>query len=761
MGNASLAIWRRTGLVATVVIVLSVPAYLLKAGYERKPAPPPVVRFVGSEKCERCHKEAYGKWKNSHHDLAMDVATDNTVLGNFDNAVIRHNGIETRFFRKKGKFYVHTRGPEGKMGVFEIAYTFGAFPLQQYLIPFPGGRLQCLTIAWDVKAKKWFLLPNHTDDTSDWLHWTRGGENWNLMCAECHSTNLAKRYDMATDAYKTTWTDIDVGCEACHGPGERHVAWADRPAMGLTETENFDLTVDTRELDAAGMLGICAPCHSRRSFLGGPIPVSGEVMDGMIPQVLETGMYYPDGQILEEVYVYGSFVQSRMYRRGVRCSDCHDIHSLKLHKEKNDLCLACHRADTYDTKDHHFHKKLDKGKPSEGWLCVRCHMPGRYYMGNDFRIDHSIRVPRPDLSQELGTPNSCNAAGCHADKAVAWSVGHYRKWYGTKRKPHYGQVIAAGRARRPGAGAELILLADDRLMPGIARATALSLLRGDRSEEARQAFSRALADDDPLVRFHAVRNFPAGPPEEQVRFLGPLLFDPVKAVRIEAAQSLSAVPADLLAPDRKQAFDVALDEYVRAMEYSADFATSRHNLGILYTNLGQPDRARENYEAAIAIDDLFYPAKVNLAVLYSQMGRNQDAETLLRSVLKIRPDYPEVAYSLGLLLAEEKRYGEAVEYLRAAARGMPGRSRAHYNLGLLLQHMGKGPEAERSLLKALELEPRNLDYLYAAADHYVKAGRFGEARKIAERMIAAHPSQRIGHDLLEYLNGQYSRSTRK
>jgi Tfp pilus assembly protein PilF len=761
MHDASLAIWRRTGLLATVVIVLSVPAYLLKAGYERKPTPPPVVRFVGSAKCERCHKEAYGKWKNSHHDLAMDVATDKTVLGNFDNAVIRHNGVETRFFRKNGKFFVHTRGPEGKMGEFEIAYTFGAFPLQQYLIPFPGGRLQCLTIAWDVKVRKWFLLPNHTDDASDWLHWTRGGENWNLMCAECHSTNLAKRYDMATDTYKTTWTDIDVGCEACHGPGEKHVAWADRPAMGLTETENFDLTVGTRELDAAGMLGICAPCHSRRAFLGGPIPVSGEVMDGMIPQVLETGMYYPDGQILEEVYVYGSFVQSRMYRRGVRCSDCHDIHSLKLHKEKNDLCLACHRADTYDTKDHHFHKKLDKGKPSEGWLCVRCHMPGRYYMGNDFRIDHSIRIPRPDLSLEIGTPNSCNAAGCHADKSVAWSVGHYRKWYGTKRKPHYGQVIAAGRARKPGAGSELIRLADDRLMPGIARATALSLLRGDRSGEARQAFSRALADDDPLVRFHAVRNFPAGPPEEQVRFLAPLLFDPVKAVRIEAAQGLSAVPADLLAPDRKEAFDAALDEYVRAMEYSADFATSRHNLGILYTNLGQPDRARENYEAAIAIDDRFYPAKVNLAVLYSQMGRNKDAETLLRSVLKIRPDYPEVAYSLGLLLAEEKRYGEAVEYLRAAARGMPGRSRAHYNLGLLLQHMGKGPEAERSLLKALELEPRNLDYLYAAADHYVKAGRFGEARKIAERMIAAHPSQRIGHDLLEYLNGQYSRSTRK
>jgi Tfp pilus assembly protein PilF len=761
MDESSLKNWKRMGLAATVVIVLSVPAYLLKAGHEPAPGPPPVVRFVGTAKCERCHKAAYAKWKNSYHDLAMAVATDNTVLGDFENAVFRHNGIETRFFRKDGKFFVRTQGPGGKMGEFEVAYTFGAFPLQQYLVPFPGGRLQCLTIAWDVKAKKWFLLPNHTDDPNDWLHWTRGGQNWNGMCAECHSTNLQKRFDMATDTFRTTWSDINVGCEACHGPGERHLAWADRPAMGLTETKNFELTVDTRDLDAAAMLGLCAPCHSRRSFLGGPIPIAGDVMDEMIPRVLEAGLYYPDGQILEEDYVYGSFVQSKMYRRGVRCSDCHDIHSLKLHREKNELCLACHRADTYDTGHHHFHKKMYKGKPSEGWLCVRCHMPGRYYMGNDFRIDHSIRVPRPDLSRELGTPNACNASGCHADKSIDWSVGYYRKWYGEKRKPHYGQAIAAGRVRKPGAGAELVRLAEDHLMPGIARATALSLLQGNQSNEARQAFSRTLADNDALVRYQAVRDFPAASPEERVRFLAPLLFDPVKAVRIEAAQALSAVPADLLSADQRTAFDGGLAEYIKAMEYSADFAASRHNLGILYTNLGQIDRARQNYEAAIAIDDLFYPAKVNLAILYSQTGRNRDAETLLRSVLKTRPGDTDVSYSLGLLLAEEKRYSEALGFLKTAARGTPERSRAYYNLGLLEQRLGNTADAERSLRKALELEPQNLDYLYAAADLFVKARRFGDARKVAERMIAAYPGQPVGHDLLRYLDEQERRSSRQ
>ena len=404
---------------------------------------------------------------------------------------------------------------------------------------------------------------------------------------------------------------------------------------------------------------------------------------------------------------------------------------------------------------------MHKGKPSDGWLCVRCHMPGRYYMGNDFRIDHSIRVPRPDLSRELGTPNACNASGCHADKSVDWSVSHYRKWYGEKRKPHYGQAIAAGRARIPGAEAGLVRLAGDHLMPGIARATALSLLREDRGADSRQAFSRALADNDALVRYQAVRDFPATSAEEQVRFVAPLLFDAAKAVRIEAARSLSAVPADLLSPDQRKAYDGALADYIHAMEYSADFAASRHNLGILYTNLGQLDRARQNYEAAIAIDDQFYPAKVNLAILYSQTGRNRDAETLLRSVLRIRPGDPDVSYSLGLLLAEEKRYQEALGFLKAAIRGTPVRSRAYYNVGLLLQHLGDTAEAERFLKKALDLEPRNLDYLYAAADLYLKAGRFAEARRIAERMIAAYPGQRIGHDLLDYLDARGRQSRRK
>ncbi|MCP4934009.1 MAG: hypothetical protein GY927_07330, partial [bacterium] len=306
-----------------------------------------------------------------------------------------------------------------------------------------GGRLQCLNIAWDDQKKVWYRLPPYeVNGPSDWLHWTNGGQNWNGMCAECHSTSLKKNYDKQSNSYTTTWAEINVGCEACHGPGSRHKNWAEQPAMGRATLVNDGLTVTSKNLSAKNQVALCAPCHSRRFQLGDNDHSEGELLDKLVPSLLDEGLYYPDGQILEEVYVYGSFSQSKMYQKGVRCSDCHDPHSLKTHAEKNDLCLQCHRKEEYDTEAHHFHKETYQGKPSDGYLCVKCHMPGQYYMGIDYRPDHSLRIPRPDLSQKLATPNSCSTQDCHGDKPLDWVVENYTKWYGTKRKPHYGEIFS-------------------------------------------------------------------------------------------------------------------------------------------------------------------------------------------------------------------------------------------------------------------------------------------------------------------------------
>jgi predicted CXXCH cytochrome family protein len=765
--------WKITGIIATIVIVLSVPLYVLKVTYLRPSAERVQAEleydFSGSKKCGECHKKEYDKWVGSHHDLAMAEANEKTVLGDFNDAVFERFGVTSRFYRKNGGFYVHTQGPDGQMADFEVTYTFGAYPLQQYLIPFPGGRLQCLPIAWDVKEKKWYhLYPEAPIDPQDWLYWTNAGQNWNGMCAECHSTNLKKNYDVTTDSYQTTWSEISVGCEACHGPGSRHVEWAELPDMARPQTENYKLMVKTGGISSRKQVELCAPCHSRRAILGDYTHAEPDLLDSLLPSLLAEELYFTDGQILEEVYVYGSFTQSKMYRRNVRCSDCHEVHSIKLVKQGNALCLQCHRAAVYDYKEHHFHKKKgEKGEPirskegkvlfevGTGAECVQCHMPGRNYMGIDYRPDHSFRIPRPDLSIKLGTPNACNR--CHGDKTNQWSDQYITKWYGPGRRAHYGTIIAAGRKQLPEARQDLIKLAGDPLYPVIVRATALSLLSAYPGDETSRAYQLALMDEEALIRRTAVDQLNVSDLQRQTALLAAMLYDPVKAVRIEAARRLTGIPSPQLDEKQNELFRTTLLEYEQAMEYSGDFAFGRYNLANLYTNLKKPELAIENYKAALDIDGQFYPAKVNLAMLYNQMGQNDKTEKLLREVVSEQPELYEVKYSLGLLLAEEKKYAEAARYLREAAEGMPNRSRVHYNLGLLLDYLGRDLQAESALQRALELEPANMEYLNAIAQYYLKREMYEQAKRIAEQIISRHPTNRLGPQLLEIVKGRMRR----
>lgn len=760
-------LWKLAGCIATFFIVLSIPVYYLKTGGLLKDvhSSPALVssNFVGSQKCGECHRREHQLWNNSHHDKAMDIASPETVLGNFQNSTFNYFGFTSRFYRKQGKFFVYTQGPGGQPGEFEITHTFGWYPLQQYLIPFPGGRLQCLPIAWDVRKKRWFHLnPEKPIDPKDWLYWTRSSQNWNGMCAECHSTNLKKNYNFKSDTYQTTWSDIDVGCEACHGPGSSHVEWAQLPAMARPQTKSYELVVETNSLNSRQQIELCAPCHARRSSLSDNSHRFGDFMDYAVPQLLREEYYFADGQIQEEVYVYASFMQSKMYARNIRCSDCHNVHSTKRIKEGNDLCLQCHKAAVYNTKDHHYHKNFkEKGDPirsksgdilfdvGTGAQCEQCHMPGRNYMVIDYRPDHSFRIPRPDLSLSIQTPNACNR--CHLDKSNQWSRDHLKNWYGQKKRPHYGTVLAAGRKRKPEAVAALTRLANDRLYPAIARATALSLLSTYPNHKSVLATIPALTDEEPIVRHTATRHLSETDPAKRAALLAPLLYDPIKAVRIEAARSLSAIPSRAIPESIRKKFESVLLEYIRAMEHTGDFAASRHNLGNLYTNLGEKNLAIEQYKKAIEIDKQFYPAKINLAMLYNRMGKNRLAEKLFRQVVQSQPTLYEPKYSLGLLLAEMKNFVASVVFLRQAAIGMPNHPRVHYNLGLLQQQLGKDTEAENSLRKALELRPDNIDFMLALADYYLKRHRWKAAQKIAARMISTYPDQRTGHDILAFI----------
>ena len=764
--------WKITGLVATIIIVVSFPLYLVKFYLlDERIIDPGEARFVGRDNCIECHKKEYDLWKGSHHDLAMDVATSESVLGDFDNALFVFEDDTSLFFRKENRYFVRTAGPGGRIGEFEITHTFGVTPLQQYLIPFDGGRLQCLPIAWDTDKGKWFQLAGmvyagQEIKPSDWLYWTNAGQNWNGMCAECHSTNLKKNYDLESETFSTTWSEIDVSCEACHGPGSLHAEWAQLPEMARPKNTGYGLVMQTSRISPQAQIELCAPCHSRRSSLGNNEHHYKNLLDVAIPQLISEPIYFADGQVLDEDYVYGSFVQSKMYAKGVTCKDCHDVHSGKRIIDGNQLCAQCHRADIYDRYDHHFHKYenepgnplvLERGekivKVGEGALCVNCHMPPRFFMGVDSRNDHSMRIPRPDLSIKIGVPNACNQ--CHADKSAQWSDTEIKKWYGLSRPAHFGLAFAKAGDGDISVIPDLIGIINEELYMPIVRASALSLLVsfGDRAD-IKSLLEQSLYDPSPLVRLTAVQNYVPDNVDELKKTMIPFLNDSIKAIRIHAANQLIVLQENQISENVRSIFKKSISEYVASVNYLADFPSGRHNLGNYYGRMGDNRKAEQQYRIAIKIDSLFFPAKVNLAMIYNRLGKNDLAEKEFRDIIRKHPEFVEAYYSLGLLLAEKQEYEESARMLEIAIEKIPGRVRIYYNLGLIYQQLRNNRKAEANLLLALKNDPTNFDYLFALADQYLKTGQYEKASRYAGQMIQLYPDNQKAIDIYNYVKQQ-------
>ena len=694
----------------------------------------------------------------------MLLPTEENVFGDFENSSHVHHGVTTRFTRRGATYVVNAEGPDGRPSEYVVKYVIGVDPVQQYVVEFPGGKLQCLTVAWDVRARRWYsLYPSQRIAPDDPLHWTGRYQNWNLMCGECHTTGYRKGYEAAADSYRTQWAEFDVGCEACHGPGGAHVAWARkhgkpagyRAGSGRTSRRTAasmglvaNLRSETSQVDG------CAPCHSRRHWVGPEHVPGAALLDAMMPELIRAPFYHADGQVLDEVYEYGSFRQSKMYQRGVRCSDCHDPHSGRAKAEGNALCVSCHGekpnsafptlvAKAYDSSTHHFHPP---GTPSA--QCVSCHMASAKFMVVDERRDHFFRVPRPDESERWGTPNACTS--CHVGKPAAWAAEAVRRWYGPRRSTdsQFLEAIAAGRAGEPGAGAKLRAVAADTARTAMARATALDLLRGSDSETA-AVLAGAMTDPDPIVRATAVAGLDALPSVRRIALGAPLLRDPVRAVRVQAARVLAPVPVNLFTREQRWDLEAATSEYRAGLNAVADMPSTHLNLGVLEADLGRIDLAEQAYRRALSLDPYFVPARLNLATAYNEMGRNADAERELREGVRQAPDQGELQYSLGLLLAEEGRLAEAATALRKAARLLPHRARVQYNLGLTLQRLGRTAEAVKTLLAAARADAGDPEIAFAVAALYANEGRWRDALPYAERFAALSPSDPRAASLLQ------------
>ena len=761
--------------------------------------PPSDPTWVGRETCAGCHAEAALAWSGSDHDRAMEEASPETVLGDFDDAAFERCGVETRFFREEDRFFIRAQGADGAMQTWPVAYTFGYEPLQQYLIPTEKGRLQAFTVAWDTEGERWFSLSeDECIDPPDWLHWTGGGMNWNYMCADCHSTNLQRRFNLAEGAYETVFEEIDVSCETCHGLGSAHV---DRARSGTYDAARSGLAAPFATPHE--QVETCAPCHSRRR-VAYPNHIAGNAfLDHYNPELLEEGLYFADGQIRDEVYVYGSFVQSRMYAEGVACTDCHDPHTTRVRFEGNALCGQCHDVAVYDTFEH-----LRHPEGAEGSQCVDCHMPERTYMGVDPRRDHGFKVPRPDLSDRTGAPNACE--GCHADRSAEWAADRIADWHGPDRPPSFAAAFAGGRAGDPEAEPALVRLTEDPSAPDIVRATALTLLDGYATVRASEAARRALGDEAALVRATAVQRFGAGEGADRsaIPHLESLLTDPVRLVRMEAARVLAHMAPERYvrgeADETAVAWRHALQEYRDGQHALNDQAASHLNLAILHEQLGQPDSAAAAYRTAIRVDSLFVPAYLNLAMLLNRLrdaggvvgagtadgvggaggvgdaggsggvgegglgdagGAGDagpgdagggvggagvlaaEAETALRAAVRLEPDAAEAHYALGLFLGETpKGLEEAAGHLEQAALLDASNARMQYNAGLAYQQLGHAEQAERFLSRALAISPNHADYLNALSIFHAQQEAWDQALEYTDRLLAQYPDH---PDLLE------------
>jgi len=726
--------------------------------------------YVGRGTCAECHQGEVAQWTGSHHDLAMDCATPETVLGDFHDATLEHDGITSTMFRRDGRYMIRTEGPDGELDDFEIKYVFGVDPLQQYMVEFdrpPGlpddqvARLQVLRVSWDALRKQWFYLrpPDVREKLApdDPLHWTGAAQNWNHMCAACHSTDLRKNFELETRTYHTTFSEIDVSCEACHGPGSVHVQlarqkslfWDRRLGYGLPRLKSADPSVEIQA---------CAPCHSRRSVVYPDYCPGDNYYDHFFTELIRPGTYYADGQIRDEVYEYGSFLQSKMHEKGIRCTDCHQPHTARLRMSGNDLCTSCHQhpAAKYDTPAHHRHNV-----GSSGAQCVECHMPATPFMEIDFRRDHSLRVPRPGLSVELGTPNACT--GCHVDpaqvssaKAAAlsdysrwlaaaragdqevrdelarldrWAADWVRKWYGGRPAdpPSFAPALAAAWEQEPAALPTLAELARNRRAAAIVRASTLEPLGQYAAPEVVATSLRALTDPDPQVRASAVANLEDLPRRQLLDHLAPLLDDPRRLVRIGAARALAHLPNAALTPAQQQAREQALADLERGLLADADQAGAQLSLGMLAERRSQLDDAEQAYCRAIHVQPGVSGPRTNLAALLEARGQADEAAQLRRDELR--------------LLARDVRL-------------LPSSAALQYRYGLALYLQDRQAEALAALEEACRLEPRVPDFRLALTLLYQKQQRWPEALNSAEQLSALRPDDPTYRQLREEIRQQ-------
>jgi tetratricopeptide (TPR) repeat protein len=727
-----------------------------------------------AQQCGSCHQQQVNDWQQSHHYHAMEHANESTVLGNFDNQEIDYQQSKARFFKEQDQLKISFADAQGTMVTYPVLYTFGYEPLQQFMFDMGKGKIQLFPFAWDSRpmtegGQRWFIVHPDQQDPSDLFHYTQMGQNWNHMCADCHSTDFEKNFDLKTKSYNSTFSAMNVSCKACHGDASAHLEWANDTNIAANDIKNkgFEHYIGTKTplfkqqadgtmksvmaLRQSEQISVCAACHSRRTQHQDRTSLNN-FFDKFLASVISPELYHVDGQILDENYVWGSFTQSKMFHAGVTCGNCHNPHSGQLTLKGNQTCTQCHSSEVFEAPLHHGHQINTAGSQ-----CVDCHMPATTYMQVDPRRDHSFLVPRPDLTMKTGAPNSCN--GCHDDKSSQWALTAIKQLHPDSTRmgsEHFAEAFYAADNRLPNASAMLTKVAQNKQMPDIIRASALARLANTPDQNAMVAIVRAVREPEPLKRQAAVTAAANYPIVERWRMLNSLLDDKHLPVRIEAARALvpilnTSFPSNLNEADIAR-LNKALAEYKTTQMYQAERGYSHTNLGNIALELTNLPEAEQHYLTAIDVEAIFVPAYVNLADLYRQQGDESKAQALLKQGLGVNPKAADLHYSMAMSLIRTQQKDAAVFVLAKAADLASVNSNYHYTYALLLQDRGNIGEAINAFERAFQLTPNNPDISYSLAQVYVQVGQYDEALNYAQHLSRLEPGNQQIEQLVSQIN---------
>lgn len=698
--------------------------------------------YVGSDKCMSCHQKEAALYKTSDHYHAMDTVSAATVRGDFNNTQFVYHGDTAFFYQRGGQYFVKTTDSTGAKKEFLIRYTFGWQPLQQYLIQFEDGRLQVLPFCWDTREKvkggqRWFHLYDkekisHTDE----LFWMGYNQNWNYMCADCHTTDFYSNFDYAQNKFNSSWKEIRVSCESCHGPASAHMEWTDNKSSKLlykgfpislkSKALNWKMDDSMQTMQPASMITndtlieTCARCHARATRFTDVYKHGQSFLQSHIPSTADPVNYYIDGQIKEENYEYASFLQSKMYAKGVTCTNCHDPHSMKVLTTGNGLCTNCHAPAKYDGPQHSFHKINGTGNQ-----CVGCHMPVTTYMVVDNRLDHSIRIPRPDHSLTMGTPNACNK--CHKDKSVKWAAESFTKWYANKlpKEKTYAELMHAVSRYIRESEPSLYDLLQQKKFPSIIRATALEQYGYYSTARVSSILFDELKSDDPVLRLNALKAISNHPEETVLGHARSLLFDKVAAVRMEAMNALAPYNSKL-GSDEVNQFNLVMKEYMNVQEKMSHRPEGIFNRALLKNTTGNDSEAVQLYLECIKRFPSFVQSYSNLSDIYRLQGKEAEIKQLLDKGLQYQPQNAYLYYSLGLWYIRQKDNNRGMEALKIAANNAPSDAQMVYGYAIGLFSTGEQNKALQlleSFVAKFGFQPQILDGLISISQDMGLTGK--------------------------------------